>query len=111
MSRAEIMVCAIAAAVTIAIRVLPFLLSDLFSGLGKKKAQGDFLNRLSRLLTPALIGMLVIYCLKDVSFSDPTALATAIALAVCVLSYIWKRNTLVSIVVPTILYMVLIRVL
>ena len=103
----ELVVCLIVAAVTILIRILPFLASDL-SG---KKARTDFTDRLSRLLTPALIGMLVIYCLKDVSFADSTALATAISLALCVLSYVWKKNTLLSIVVPTIVYMVLIRVL
>ena len=111
MGKAELVVCIIVAAVTIAIRALPFLLTDLFLDLSRKKAQSDFLNRLSRLLTPALIGMLVVYCLKDTSFTDPKTIATAVALAVCVASYVWKRNTLVSIAVPTIVYMVLIRVL
>lgn len=107
MSRLEIIVCAIAASVTLLIRALPFIVSDL----NPRKTQSDFIDRLGKLLTPALIGMLVIYCLKDVRFTDPSALAAAISLVICVASYIWRRNTLLSIVVPTIIYMVLIRVL
>ncbi len=107
MSRLEIIVCVIAASVTLLIRALPFLISDL----NPRKVQSDFIERLGKLLTPALIGMLVVYCLKDIRFTDPSAPAAAIALTVCVASYVWKRNTLVSIVGPTIIYMVLIRVL
>ncbi len=107
MSRTEIYVCIIAAVVTFLIRALPFILSDIFH----KGSDSRFLDRLNQLLTPALIGMLVVYCLKDVSFSDPTAIAAAIAIVICVASYIWKRNTLLSIVLPTIIYMVLIRIL
>jgi len=107
MSRIEIIVCAIAASVTLLIRALPFIISDL----KPKKAGSDFAERLGKLLTPALIGMLVIYCLKDIRFTDPSATAAAIAIAVCVASYVWKKNTLVSIAVPTVIYMVLIRVL
>ncbi|MBQ7509222.1 MAG: AzlD domain-containing protein [Spirochaetales bacterium] len=103
----ELSVCLIVAAVTVLIRILPFAVSDL-SG---KKRRTAFTDRLSRLLTPALIGMLVIYCLKDVSFENASAAATAISLAICVGTYIWKRSTLLSIVLPTIVYMVLIRVL
>ncbi len=107
MSRLEILVCAVVAVVTFLIRALPFLISDL----NPRKVQSDFVDRLGKLLTPALIGMLVIYCLKDIRLTDPSAIAAAIALVVCVASYIWRRNTLMSIVIPTIIYMVLIRVL
>ena len=103
----ELSVCLIVAAVTVLIRVLPFAVSDL-SG---KKRKTEFIDRLSGLLTPALIGMLVIYCLKDVNFGNTSALATAISLAICVGTYLWRKNTLLSIVLPTVVYMVLIRVL
>ena len=107
MSRAEIIAIAIIAAVTVLIRVLPFIITDIFH----KRTDSRVLGRLSELLTPALIGMLVVYCLKDISFGDNTALSAAIALTVCVASYIWKKNTLLSIVVPTLIYMVLTRVI
>ena len=107
MSRTEITAIAIIAAVTILIRTLPFIISDLFH----RKTDSRILGRLSELLTPALIGMLVVYCLKDISFHDNTALSAGISLAVCVASYVWKRNTLLSIVIPTLVYMVLTRVI
>ena len=107
MSRAEIIAIAIIAAVTVLIRTLPFIITDIFH----RRTDSRILSRLSELLTPALIGMLVVYCLKDISFGDNTALSAAIALAVCFASYIWKKNTLLSIVLPTLIYMVLTRVI
>ncbi|MBQ3729145.1 MAG: AzlD domain-containing protein [Spirochaetales bacterium] len=107
MSRAEIIAIVIIAAVTVLIRTLPFIITDIFH----RRTDSRILSRLSELLTPALIGMLVVYCLKDISFGDNTALSAAIALAVCVASYIWKKNTLLSILVPTLIYMVLTRVI
>lgn len=103
----ELVACLIIAGVTFLIRALPFILSDAFH----KDAESKFLERLSDLLTPALIGMLVVYCLKDVSFSNNTGIAALIAGGVAVGSYIWKKSTLISIVIPTIIYMVLINIL
>lgn len=105
MSGTELYVCIIASAVTVLLRTLPFIIN----GLLHRKTESRFLASLNRYLTPALIGMLVIFCLKDVRFTDPTALAAGISVAVCVASYVWKRNTLLSIVFPTVLYMILIR--
>ncbi|MBP5161398.1 MAG: AzlD domain-containing protein [Spirochaetales bacterium] len=107
MSRAEIIAIAIIASVTVLIRALPFIITDIFH----RRTDSRILSRLSELLTPALIGMLVVYCLKDISFSDNTGLSAVVALTVCIASYAWKKNTLLSIVVPTIIYMVLTRVI
>ncbi|MBQ0071753.1 MAG: AzlD domain-containing protein [Spirochaetales bacterium] len=105
--KTELVACLIIAGVTLLTRALPFILSDAFH----KDAESKFLERLSDLLTPALIGMLVVYCLKDVSFSNNTGISALVAGTVCVGSYIWKKNTLISIVIPTVIYMVLINVL
>ncbi|MBQ7281652.1 MAG: AzlD domain-containing protein, partial [Spirochaetales bacterium] len=43
--------------------------------------------------------------------ADNTALSAAIALTVCIASYIWRKNTLLSIVLPTLIYMVLTNVI
>ena len=94
---------AVMSIVTILLRALPFLVF--------RKRTPKYVTYLGRVLPPAMIGLLVVYCLKDIRFDDGTALASAIALVVCVVSYVIKRNTLISIVIPTILYMVLIRVL
>ena len=58
--KTEMIACLIIAGVTLLIRALPFIMTDAFH----KNAQSKFLERLSDLLTPALIGMLVVYCLK-----------------------------------------------
>ena len=63
-------------------------------------------------LPPAMIGMLVIYCLKDVDVTAaPFALPELIAAGCVVLLQIWKRNTILSILAGTAVYMVLTRVL
>ena len=62
------------------------------------------------ILPPAVIGMLVIYCLKAVSITSyPYGLPEFIAVAVVILLHVWKRNNLLSIGVGTVLYMVLIQ--
>jgi branched-subunit amino acid transport protein AzlD len=58
------------------------------------------------------MGMLVVYCLKNVSFGAIQGfLPSMISVAAVVLLHIWKRNTLLSILGGTALYMVLIRLL
>lgn len=97
----QVTVLTIVSIVTLLIRALPFL----FQG----KRDNRFLEKFSEILTPALIGMLVVYCLKDVTFSDSSALASLASVALCVLSYVYKRNTLLSIILPTVFYMVLVN--
>ena len=56
------------------------------------------------------MGMLVIYCLKDVSvLTWPYALPEVIGCAVVAVLHIWKRNSLLSIGVGTVCYMLLIQ--
>ena len=100
----QIKVLVITSVVTVIIRALPFLL-------GSKLTKSRFLQKFSDVLTPALIGMLVVYCLKDVSFHNNTGIASAVGVTLCVLTYIWKRNTLVSIILPTVVYMLLLNLL
>ena len=65
---------------------------------------------LGKVLTPAVIGMLVVYCLKATPVMDaPHGLPEAIAVAVTAGLHVWKRNNLLSIGAGTILYMVLIQ--
>ena len=65
---------------------------------------------LGKVLPSAIIGMLVVYCLKDVEFSAaPFGLPELIAAVSVVVLQRWKRNSLISILVGTIFYMVLIR--
>lgn len=94
---------AVISLVTIAIRFLPFLI---FKG----KKTPEFIVYLGKVLPFAIMGMLVVYCLKGVSIVKfPFGLPELIAGVVVVLLHLWKRNTLVSISVGTILYMVLVQ--
>ena len=64
-----------------------------------------------RVLPCAIMGMLVIYCLKGVSLiSFPHGIPEAIAIVFVAVTYIWKRNTLASIALGTVLYMILVQV-
>ena len=96
---------AIIAAVTSAIRFLPFLL---FSHKGKTP---PIIDKLGEALPYAVMGMLVVYCLKDVSFSHVSGIVPPLAATlVTAISYVKKRNTLISILLGTVCYMVLIRI-
>ena len=65
---------------------------------------------LGKALPPAVIGMLLIYCLKSVRIDTPPhGLPELIAGAAGVLLHVWKRNNLLSIGAGTVLYMVLVQ--
>ena len=98
------MIVAAASAVTVLIRFLPFMI---FSG---ERKIPPLVAVLTGLLPPAVMGMLVVYCLRGVSFfSGSWGLPELLASAAVVLSYIWKRSTFLSIVIGTALYMVLVQ--
>ena len=89
--------------VTIALRALPFILL-------KGRKTPAWIEYMGRVLPFAVIGMLVVYCLKGISFTTPAGFAPAlIATAVVVLSYVWKQNTLLSIISGTVIYMLLVQ--
>jgi branched-subunit amino acid transport protein AzlD len=63
-------------------------------------------------MPPAVIGMLVIYCFKDIDFSRWQAFMPAlIAALIVVLLHIWKKNSLISIGAGTVAYMLMIQLL
>lgn len=98
------LIVAAAAGVTALLRFLPFLI---FSG---ERRVPPFIEVLTGLLPPAVMGMLVVYCLRNVSlFSGSRGLPELLASAAVVLSYVWKRSTFLSIVIGTVLYMVLVQ--
>lgn len=55
----------------------------------------------------ATISLLVVYAFKDVDQTN--LLATLLGSLVCVVLYIWKRNTILSILLSTALYMIVIQ--
>jgi len=89
---------------TFATRVVPFLIFP------KGKEIPPIVQYLGRVMTPAVIGMLVVYCLKSTTiFEAPHGIPEAIAVAVTAGLHVWKRNNLLSIGCGTVLYMVLIQ--
>ena len=98
-----IALCALATMLT---RFLPFLL---FSS---RHPTPKYVRYLGRALPPAIFGMLVVYCLKNVSIvSGSHGLPELIAIAVTVGLHLWKRQTLLSIAGGTIAYMLLIQLI
>ena len=95
---------AVMAFVTAALRFLPFIV---FSG---KKKTPRIIEKLGKVLTYAIMGMLVVYCLKGVHFTDASGfLPPLLACLVVGVLYVWKRNTLVSIIAGTVSYMLLVQ--
>ena len=93
----------IMAAVTILLRFAPFII------LSKGKKTPDIVLYLGRVLPGAIMGMLVVFCLKDTSFASVSGfLPQLIAAAAVVFSYLWKKNTLLSIIAGTAIYMLII---
>ena len=93
---------AVMSLVTILLRFLPFLVF--------RKKVPPCITYLGRVLPPAIIGMLVTYCLKDtVITSAPFGLPELIAGVMVVLLQAWKRNALLSILCGTVVYMLLIQ--
>lgn len=92
------------AAVSYLLRALPFMI---FSG---KKETPKSVVYLGKVLPFAIIGMLVIYCVKDISFSAVGSfLPYIISGAIVVLLHVWRRNTLLSITAGTLSYMALVQ--
>ncbi|MBQ4573974.1 MAG: AzlD domain-containing protein [Clostridia bacterium] len=92
-----------ASLVTAAIRFLPFLL------FGERKTPAA-ITYLGRVLPYAIMGMLVVFCLKGVSVAAaPHGIPELVAIAVVVALHVWKRQTLVSIVGGTVCYMLLVQ--
>ena len=95
---------AVMAVVTFLTRALPFLLFD------RGESPPKLILYLGRVLPPAIIAMLIIYCLRGVSFAASGGWAPQlIAVAAVVVLHVWKHNNLLSIFGGTILYMVLVQ--
>ncbi len=100
----SIILIAVMAAITALLRFLPFLIFN------EKRPVPKYINWLGEVLPYAVIGMLVIYCMKGVSFTSgshgiPEILGCVITAAL----YIWKRNSLISIGGGTVAYMLLVQ--
>ena len=90
--------------ITFLIRVIPFILFP------SNKETPKYIVYLGTVLPYAIIGMLIIYCLKQVSISTfPFGLPEFISIIFIAIIHIWKKNALLSIGGGTILYMLLVQ--
>ena len=98
------LIVAVAAIVTIGLRFLPFLI---FRG---NKQTPPFVAYLGRVLPYAIMGMLVVYCLRSVQLSAaPHGAPEFIACVIVAVLHLWKRSTLLSIIGGTVSYMLMVQ--
>lgn len=94
------------AVVTMLLRFLPFAI---FSG--RRKAS-KYIMYLGDILPSAIIGMLIVYCLRSVDFTAAAEWLPSVISVFAVLGlHIWKHNTILSIVGGTLLHMFLVRII
>lgn len=99
-----VIIVLVAAAVTFLTRLFPFVV------FGQGKEVPKFIKYLGDILPLAIIGALIVYCLKDFTKGDINIIIPqTIAVAATAIVHLWKRNTLLSIAVGTIGYMLLIH--
>lgn len=90
--------------VTIALRAVPFIV------FGGKRKVPSYIRNLSAILPYAVMAMLVVYCLRNISFQSINGfLPELISIAVVAGLHIWKHNTILSIVAGTVCYMLLVQ--
>ena len=89
---------------TMVTRYLPFIIFP------AGKPTPKYVKYLGKVLPPAVFGMLIIYCLKNVSiFTGSHGIPELIAIAVVVGLHAWRRQMLLSIAGGTIVYMLLVQ--
>lgn len=100
----QLITIAIVALGTMLTRFLPFLVFP------EGKPTPKYVQYIGKALPGAVFGLLVIYCLKNVSLlTGSHGLPELIAIAVVVLLHLWKRQMLLSIAAGTVCYMLLVQ--
>ena len=101
----SIEIIAVAAIVTFIIRAIPFV------AFGGKREVPVTVTYLGKVLPPAIMVILVIYCMKGIHLlSGSHGIPELLSIAVVTALHVWKRNTLLSIAVGTSFYMILVQV-
>ena len=89
---------------TMVTRFIPFFLFP------ESKEPPKVVAYLGQVLPPAMMGLLVVYCLRDVSLqASPHGIPELIAILCILAMHKWKNNVLISIGSGTIVYMILIQ--
>ena len=100
----SLLIVLVVTVMTLATRALPFLV------FGGKKQPPKAIMYLGRVLPCAIMAMLVVYCLKNVTLTAwPHGIPEAIGVVLAAALHVWKRNTLLSIAASTVVYMLLVQ--
>ena len=88
----------------LATRIVPVLI------FGRGEKVPEYILYLGRVVPYTAMGLLIVYCLRDMPvLESPHGLPELISLAAVTVTYLWKRNTILSVVIGTALYMFLIQ--
>ena len=102
----DIILIAVMTLVTMATRFLPFLI------FGENRKTPTIITYLGQVLPFAIMGMLVVYCLKDVAWLEaPFGAPEILGCAIVAVLHLWKRNTLLSIGAGTVAYMLMVQLI
>ncbi|MBQ0078613.1 MAG: AzlD domain-containing protein [Eubacterium sp.] len=101
-----VLVIAVASIVTIGLRSLPFIIWN-----GERKTP-EYIIWLGNVLPYAIMGMLVVFCLKGTHITNMSEVVpAAIAVVFTAILQRVKHNSLLSILAGTVVYMVLIQII
>ncbi|MBE5884295.1 MAG: branched-chain amino acid transporter AzlD [Lachnospiraceae bacterium] len=100
----SVAIIGVVALCTLLTRALPFWI------LGGKREIPQTVKYLGKVLPPAIMVILVIYCLKSVNiFVGSRGIPEFLAVALVVALHCWRKNTLLSIGAGTVFYMILVQ--
>jgi branched-subunit amino acid transport protein AzlD len=100
----SILLVVIISVVTMVLRFIPMWV------FGNGQQTPKLIQYMGKVLPYAIMGMLVVFCLKDVSLiRPPYGILELIACMIVVGLHVWKRNTALSIVGGTVVYMILVQ--
>ncbi|MBP3633595.1 MAG: branched-chain amino acid transporter permease [Oscillospiraceae bacterium] len=100
----QLLTIAVVALGTMLTRFLPFLVFT------KGKPTPRYIQYLGKVLPGAVFGLLIVYCLKNVTLlAAPYGLPEAIAILAVIAVHFWKKQILLSIAGGTVLYMILVQ--
>ena len=99
------LIMAVMGGAVLATRILPVLV------FGRSEKIPEFILYLGKVIPYTAMGLLIVYCLRDVSVLHGShGLPELIAMAAVTGSYLWKRNAILSVIIGTVLYMFLLQV-
>ena len=100
-----LLIIIVVAVFTLMTRALPFMI------FGGKREVPKVIRYLGNVLPPAIMAVLVVYCMKNVNFKSINNFVPELIAALVVIGlHLWKRNTLLSIGLGTVCYMVLVQI-